>query len=214
MRAVVALVVALGLAALAAVPLAGRILVISDPLPAHADAIVVLAGSVPDRVLEAADLYRAGIAPRIVVTRERVRRGDAALRTRGIRFPEDDELMMQALERLGVPDAAVVRLRRRANSTETEVRTIARWACRDRLRSLVVVTSRVHTRRARLILRRTLPPSIALAVVPSRYDRFSARRWWHVRRDAKFVLSEWQKLTNYWLNEHWTIKQCGGLRRR
>ena len=214
MRAVVALVVVVGLLALAAFRFGGRVLVVSDPLPAHADAIVILAGSVPDRVLEAADLYRAGIAPRIVVTRERVRRGDLALRTHGIRFPENDELTVKALRRLGVPDRALLRLRRRATSTDSEVRTIARWACSHRIRHLVVVTSPVHTRRARLILRQGLGPRIALAVRPSRYDHFSARRWWHVRGDAKFVLTEWQKLANYWLNEHWTIQQCGGLHRR
>ena len=57
-----ALGVAVVLAALVAVALlgAGRLLVVADPLPPRADAIVILAGSVPDRTLEAADLYRAG----------------------------------------------------------------------------------------------------------------------------------------------------------
>jgi uncharacterized SAM-binding protein YcdF (DUF218 family) len=213
MRAVVALVVVLGVIALAGARFAGSVLVVSDPLPPRADAIVILAGSVPDRVLEAADLYRAGLAPRVVVTRERVRRGDLALRNRGIRFPETDELTIDALHRLGVPDRAVLRLRRRATSTESEVRTIARWACSRHVRSLIVVTSRAHTRRARLILRQSLGPRIALTIRPSRYDRFSGRRWWHVRRDQKLVLTEWQKLVNYWLNEHWTIPPCGGLHR-
>jgi len=85
-----ALGVAVVLAALAAVALlgAGRVLVVADPLPPRADAIVILAGSVPDRTLEAADLYRAGLAPRVVVTRERLPRGQAALRARGVRLPE------------------------------------------------------------------------------------------------------------------------------
>src|SRR2546428_11028848 len=114
-----ALGVAVVLAALVAVALlgAGRLLVVADPLPPRADAIVILAGSVPDRVLEAADLYRAGIAPRIVVTRERVRRGDLALRTHGIRFPENDELTVEAPRRLGVPPPALLRPRRRAART-------------------------------------------------------------------------------------------------
>src|SRR2546422_8107228 len=98
-----ALGVALALAAAAAVTLlaAGRALVVADPLPPRADAIVILAGSVPDRVLEAADLYRAGVAPRVVVTRERLRRGDAALRARGVRLPEGDELTGTALGGFG-----------------------------------------------------------------------------------------------------------------
>ena len=49
-----------------------------------------------------------------------------------------------------------------ARSTDSEARTIARWAC-ARARSLVVVTSRYHSRRARLILRQALAPEIRLA---------------------------------------------------
>jgi uncharacterized SAM-binding protein YcdF (DUF218 family) len=68
---------------------AGRQLVVADPLPAHADAIVMLAGSVSDRVLETARLYQEGRAPLVLLTRERLARGAAALRARGIRLPED-----------------------------------------------------------------------------------------------------------------------------
>src|SRR5439155_807312 len=78
------LMVAVAALSLAAVPFAGRLLVVADPLPASADAIVVLAGSIPSRVLEASDLYRAGVAPRVVVTRERLARGESALHARGV----------------------------------------------------------------------------------------------------------------------------------
>src|SRR5437899_6604833 len=210
-----ALGVAVVLAALAAVALlgAGRVLVVADPLPPRADAIVILAGSVPDRTLEATDLYRAGLAPRVVVTRERLPRGQAALRARGVRLPEGDELTVRALHELGVPPGAIVVLRRRAASTESEARTIARWACAHRLRRLIVVTSRAHSRRARLILRQALGAGIALAMRPSRYDAFAPARWGHVRRDAKLILSEYEKLANHWLAESWRIAPCGGLRR-
>src|SRR5207302_10792435 len=108
--ALVGFAVALAVVALAG---AGRLLVVADPLPASADAIVVLAGSIPTRVLEAGDLYRSGLAPRVVITRERLLRGDAALRARGVRLPESDELTLAALEQLGVPARAIIRLRRR-----------------------------------------------------------------------------------------------------
>src|SRR5437879_1996526 len=158
-----ALGVAVVLTALVAVALlgAGHLLVVADPLPPRADAIVILAGSVPDRTLEAADLYRAGLAPRVVVTRERLPRGQAALRARGVRLPESDELTVTALRELGVPPGAIVVLHRRGVSTESEARTIARWACARRLRRLIVVTSRAHSRRARLILRQALGAGIA-----------------------------------------------------
>ena len=114
-----ALGVAVVLAALVAVALlgAGRLLVVADPLPPRADAIVILAGSVPDRTLEAADLYRAGLAPRVVVTRERLPRGQAALRARGVHLPESDELTATALRELGVPPGAAVGSGRRPKAS-------------------------------------------------------------------------------------------------
>src|SRR5437867_10758303 len=153
MRAALGVAVALAAVAVPAILAAGRVLVVADPLPPRADAIVVLAGSVPDRALEAADLYGTGRAPRVVVTRERLPRGQAALRARGVRLPEEDELTVTALRQLGVPAGAIVVLHRRGVSTESEARTIARGACARRLRRLIVVTSRAHSRPARLTLR-------------------------------------------------------------
>jgi uncharacterized SAM-binding protein YcdF (DUF218 family) len=185
----------------------GRLLVVSDPLPARADAIVVMAGSIADRVLEAADLYRSGVAPRVVVTRERLPRGEMALRARGVRLPESGEQTLAALHALGVPPSATIVLPRRARSTDSEARTIAHWAC-ARARSLVVVTSRYHSRRARMILRQALAPEMQLALRASRHDPFDAARWWRDRRDAKAVLSELEKLTHFWTREHWLLEPC------
>ena len=212
MRRVVVGVLVLALAVVLA-PLAGRVLVIADPLPPRADAIVILAGSVRDRALEAARLYRTGVAARVVVTRETLPPGDAALRAAGVELPESDTLTRQALVGLAVPPSAIVTLRRRAQSTASEARTIARWACSHRVKSLVVVTSPSHTRRARLVLRRALGPDVSLAVRPARTNAFAAGRWFRVRRDAKEVLSEWQKLAHHWLRERWQLEACGGLRR-
>ena len=213
MRTVIAIAAVVAAAAIAAMLFAGRALVVADPVPAHADAIVMLAGSIPDRALETADLYRAGVAPRVVVTRERIAPGDLTLRARGVRLPEPYQMTLEALAGLGVPPEATILLRRRTFSTESEARTIARWACRARVRRLVVVTSPFHTRRARLILARTLGPGIELTIRPSRAGAFSPERWWRVRRDAKHVLTEYQKLLHYWLDERWTIAPCGGLGR-
>jgi uncharacterized SAM-binding protein YcdF (DUF218 family) len=194
---------------------AGRALVVADPLPAHADAIVIMAGSTSDRVLEAAALYRRGIAPVVVLTRERLPRGAAALRASGVRLPESHELARQALRALGVPDAAIRDVRRRARSTRSEARAIARWACIHGVRSMVVVTSPSHTRRARLLLRQALAPRVTVAVRPAPAAFFHANRWWRDRRAAKEVLSEYQKLLNFWVIERWTPPgACGGLGER
>jgi uncharacterized SAM-binding protein YcdF (DUF218 family) len=186
----------------------GRFLVVSDPLPQTADAVVVLAGAPQDRLAEAARLVRAGLAPRVVLTRERLPTGGVALAREGARLPEGHDLSRQALRALGVADDSIVTLRRRASSTTTEARVIADAACRRDWRRLVVVTSPSHTRRAQLILRRALPATVALAVRPAPGAYFPASRWWARRHVAKRVLFEYQKLLNFWLRERWTIAPC------
>src|SRR5262245_22398881 len=193
---------------------AGRFLVVADPLPTHADAIVMLAGSLSDRVLETAHLYHTGVAPVVILTRIGLRPAAVALRERGVRVPEEHDLARAALIALGVPAHAIRVLARRAQSTRTEARAIARWACRHGVRRLVVVTSPTHTRRARLILARTLGPDIALSVQPAPAEVFPAKQWWRHRRAMKDVLVEYEKLVAYWLVERWTIEPCGGLRTR
>jgi uncharacterized SAM-binding protein YcdF (DUF218 family) len=200
---------ALGTASVVAlVPAAGRVLVVSDPLPAQADAIVLLAGSPAARALETADLFARGTAPRVVLTRERVTPGTAALARRGVRVEPRDEETRRILVALGVPDAAITTLPGRAYSTDSEARLLARWACRSGMRSLVVVTSPSHTRRARLILRQVLEPRVLLAVRPAPADYFPPQ-WWKRRTAAKLVLSEYQKLAHYWLRERWQLRPCG-----
>ena len=214
MRAAVGAVIVVMIAGVLLVPCAGRLLVVADPLPASADAIVVLAGSIGDRTLEAARLYGLGLAPQVVVTRETLPPGTTALREAGVDLPETDALTRTALMGLGVPPSAIVTLRRRAQSTASEATTIARWACARGIRRVIVVTSPSHTRRARLVLERTLGPGIALSMRPSTADAFAGARWLHVRRDAKLVLAEGQKLVHHWLVERWQLSACGGLHGR
>jgi uncharacterized SAM-binding protein YcdF (DUF218 family) len=195
---------------------AGTVLVVRDPLPQHADAIVVLAGSPADRVIEAADLYATGLAPRVILTRERRHPEVEALARRGVVLPEPAQVAANALARLGVPRSALVVLPTRANSTLSEARVVADWACRSGVRTLVVVTSPPHTRRARTIFRRALGDGIDLVVRPSSATDFPATRWWKSRWAAKAVAFEWEKLASYWLVEHWGLSPCtpASLRRR
>src|SRR5215468_1230604 len=167
LRSLLPAVILLVAGAAIAVRGAGRFLVISDPLPQHADAIVMMAGSLSGRVLEAARLYHAGLAPLVLLTRSRLPSGAAALRARGVRLPEEHEQAAEALRGLGVPASAIRIVPRRTYSTTTEARAIARWVCRHGLRRLVVVSSPSHTRRARLILAAALGPDVALAVRPA-----------------------------------------------
>lgn len=191
-----------------ALPRLGRYLVVVDPLPAHADAIVVMAGAPAQRLLEAARLHRRGIAPRILLTTERRPTGTTALAAEGVHIPEKHDLSRRALRELDVPDDAIVTLRRRTWSTASETVAVVRYACRHDYRSLVVVTSPSHTRRTSLLMRRAADNRVDITMRPATAAYFPATTWWRRRHVTKRVLYEYQKLVNYWLRERWVLGGC------
>lgn len=176
---------------------AGRILYAEDPLD-RADVLYVLAGARADRWLEAAELFRGGYAPRIVLGSGG---GDAAERLlagRGVRLPTDGELARDGLLQLGVPPAAIIVPDSRNDNTAEESSAFARIAATERWRSVIVVTSKFHTRRAGYAMRRALRGTgMRVIVRASRYDTFRTGAWWTDRHSVRMVLFELPKLIAY-----------------
>ena len=85
----------------------GEYLVTDEPLSA-ADAIVVLSCGFPERAMEAAELYRQGLAPKIFLT---TMKRSASYRyvesTLHIDIPDENELNFQILRKLGVKEEAI-----------------------------------------------------------------------------------------------------------
>jgi uncharacterized SAM-binding protein YcdF (DUF218 family) len=109
-----------------------------------ADAILVLGGD-PARALEGAELYKSGLAPVIYISAP-VRDSSQALLDRfGVSWPLEEDVTRRVLQARGVPDRDIRLLGRELKSTAMEART-----ARDVLpgKSLLVVTSPYHTRRA------------------------------------------------------------------
>lgn len=178
--------------------LVGRWLVAADPL-VPADAMVVLNGSVPDRILEAVALYRRRMAPRILLTRAAPLPGRHYLARYGLACPEIHEVERRLALRLGVPAAAITVLPQITHSTRDEAAIVGRYLLAHGLRSLIVVTSKAHSARARAIFRRTLGRRARVIVRPSRYDRFDPEGWWHERRTILKVAIEYGKWVAFWL---------------
>ena len=109
----------------------------------------------PTASLETARLYHAGVAPLVVLTRERLRRGAPALRAHGVFLPEEHELARQRARRArGARRAPSACVSRRAAQHHDRGARASRAGCAGAGSvSVVVVTSPTHTRRARLILR-------------------------------------------------------------
>lgn len=176
---------------------AGHLLVEDDPIQ-HADAIVVLAGTVLDRPLEAVDLYKRGDAPVIVLTRETPELSIARLAQRGIRVPTKADTTYGLMRQLGVPAGAIIVPDRVHDNTAQEAQTFRTLAAERHWHRLIVVTSAYHTRRAGFALRREMKGTgIEIEMHATRYEDVNPDRWWATRDDLRWVLDESLKLIAY-----------------
>ena len=181
----------------AACPYAGRYLIIESPVQ-PADAILVLAGSRADRWLEAVDLYKEKMAPHILLSPGIVEPAELKVRQMGIRFPAEVELVRDAMAQLDVPVSAMTVLPRAVDNTADEA-AVARGVLAERgWTSLIVVTSKYHTRRTLFAFERAFAGSgVRVQVKGSRHDDVSPDGWWRSRSDLRYVISELQKLAAY-----------------
>jgi len=177
--------------------------VVSTDTPAKADAIVVLSGSLPDRILEAVDQFHAGMAPQIILIEERTRPGLEALRERGVEIPHSHDLNLTIATQLGVPRAAIVTLREPVNSTISEAVVVLRHLRDAGADSAMIVTSKMHSQRAGVIYRWLAGDSLEIRSTPSRYDPFTPETWWQSRGQTRRLVFEYQKLLVFWLRDRW-----------
>lgn len=166
-----------------------------------ADAIVILAGETPLREIEAADLYRAGYAPRVLMTVETDEAALDMLRARGISFESRNQRRAKMIELLGVPDTALTVLDTgRGTSTKEEADLVRAWALTHRPKRLIVVTSSYHTRRASIVFGRVLRNlGVELLMRPASRDSFYPDTWWRDRDQLRNGIFEWQKLIFYFV---------------
>jgi uncharacterized SAM-binding protein YcdF (DUF218 family) len=196
-RAVGAALILSALAGLAFLPFAGRYLVYEDPLETS-DAIVILAGARVERWLEGVDLYRAGWAPRLVISPGRMEDAEVQIRSMGIRFPSDAELARDAVMQMKVPESAVETLPGSLDNTAQEAAAVHQLAAVRHWSRVIVVTSKYHTRRARFAFVRELAgTNVQILIRASRYDTAKPDRWWTDRADYRYVASELEKLIAY-----------------
>lgn len=166
-----------------------------DDAPINADAIVVLAGRV-ERALYAADLYREGYAPVVVLSEAVPAPILLQLAKLGVHVPRAVEIERQVLQAKGVPRDRIEPLGRAALSTVDEAEEIAARFGRAG-RKIIIVTSPYHVLRARLIIARALEGrGVRLAVCATPYEPFPDH-WWTSQDAAREVLLEWAKIVFY-----------------
>jgi len=177
----------------------GHILHHEDPLE-HADVIFVLSGTRVERVAEAGELYLAGWAPRVLLSRQIVEPAETRLRARGVLVPTETEVQRSVLIQMGVPETAIEALPNEQVATATEIDELKRLAAERNWTRIIVVTSKLHTARTALTLGRHFGGSGTRIITrASRDDPADLDRWWANRADLRFVLFESQKLLAYWV---------------
>ncbi len=178
--------------------LAPRALVVNEPL-ASADAIVVFSGSSAyvERTRKAAQLYREGRAPLVLLTNDQTRGGWSSAQQRNPFFVEraTDELI-----KAGVPEDSIRIVPGIAETTRDEALIIKDYAASERFRSVLIVTSSYHSRRALGTLRNALlGTEITVGIEPaSERSALHSAIWWVRPEGWRTVGIEFVKLVYYW----------------
>ncbi len=127
-------------------PLLASFLIVEKPLE-KADAIFVLGGSTTyiERNRKAAELYKQGVAPKILLTDDGLQGSWNSIEQRN---PYYVELGRRELISQGVPENVIETLPAIVNGTKDEAELFVKTARENDLKSVLLVTSAYHTRRA------------------------------------------------------------------
>jgi hypothetical protein len=164
--------------------------------PRPADAILVLAGETDKRPRRALDLLRQGYGKRIVL--------DVPTNGKIFGFTEIDlagkyvkDLESELPEGTAISVCPIDGL-----STKDESNDAEKCLQRERAKSVLLVTSDFHTRRALDVFRRELPQH-EFSIAASRNPEQFGAQWWKHRQWAKIFQEEWAKLIWWMLVDRW-----------
>ena len=167
---------------------AGSVLVENDR-PQKADCILVLGGDdFGQRILKAAELAKAGYASIVFVD------GPVSL------IGHESDTTIQYAVQQGFPAKMfrAIWLPPGVDSTSTEAQYVANNIFRPKgIKTVLLVTSNYHTRRAAHFFRKEVP-WLKVIAVPSPDPFFRADGWWKTRNGTKTFLLEWTKTISEW----------------
>lgn len=175
--------------------IAARALVVKADLPA-ADALVVLSGSSSylERTHKAAELYRQGRAPLVLLTNDHTRGGwSSALQTN----PYFVDRALEELTKQGVPAERIKVVPGMAESTQSEAVIVKEYAQAQGFRSLLIITSAFHSRRALRTFRTDFADTGIIIGLDPTTQNSSAAFWWLRPSGWRDVAGEYIKLIYY-----------------
>jgi uncharacterized SAM-binding protein YcdF (DUF218 family) len=161
---------------------AANLWIVSDPLT-HADAIVVLGGNSQTRPPVAADLYRGGLANKVLVSHS-----------------SDCQLNRAALLKLGVPTSAIEAFGKANTNTSTREEAVAlrEWAERNAASVFVIPSEPFMARRVQWIFRREFSDRpVTIQVHPFNPSGYLPEGWWKTEQGSTAFQTEILKYLYY-----------------
>ncbi|HXJ11221.1 MAG TPA: YdcF family protein, partial [Candidatus Limnocylindrales bacterium] len=84
----------------------------------------------------------------------------------------------------------IIRFPHDADSTKEEAVALARFCADRHFRSVIVVTSNYHARRARYIFDKVFPVTISVSVAGAHDGDFDPENWWEKRKSQGLFIHE------------------------
>jgi uncharacterized SAM-binding protein YcdF (DUF218 family) len=172
----------------------GEFLVLTEE-PVRSDAAVVLSTGVEyyPRLMEAAKLFRDGLAARVAINGNRKSETLRWLERQGFQACCPwYENAVRILEVLGVPRKDVIAINAEdAYDTVSEAKIVGKALADEGVTSVIVTTSKYHTRRAGYIWRHLYAGQFTIRVAAASKDPFSPRAWWKEGRQIRWLLAEY-----------------------
>ena len=195
--AMVFIICAVGALYLLRVPIltrVGNFLIVQDSIE-PSDMIFVLNGDIATRAFQVAKLVNQGISDKVVI----MRAGDSLAVEAGLQQNITD-LSVGMMKKAGIPEATIVQLPlpKAVSSTFDEAIALHEYVQKNAVKRIVVVTSAIHTRRARWIITKELRDTpVKIMMSPAPDPRYTSRNWW--RQEDGFIgcQNEYLKLAYY-----------------
>ena len=180
-------------------------MIVADEKASPADAVVVLNTGIEyyPRLIQAADLYRQGLAENIVINGDRKTDTLRDLERKGFKpcCPwYADSVSILAL--LGVPEDKIIRISNEdAYDTVSEADAVGRELIGRKWTTVIITTSKYHTRRAKFIWQKMYKNRITIFMVSAKTDPYDPDNWWKDGRQIRWVLAEYGAWLYYWWKE-------------
>ena len=180
----------------------GSLLVVQE-IPPKAEAAVVLYTGVDiyPRLMEAASLYKQAKVEKVVINGNRKTDVLRDLENSGYDPPckwymEEVEVLLH----LGVAKDHIIAISAEdAYDTISEAKIVGETLINNGMSSVIIATSKYHSRRARHVWSTMYKDRLRIYVAPAQNDPFNAEIWWKNRRQIRWVLSEY----GAWIYYYW-----------